>query len=159
MSYVIETKTAVAAPAEFARAFLLDISNRRKISRTPDGREPEVWWEGSPWQRGSTLVTRTPTTMGQSVTVRAEIVTAEPGELFRIVTRKMGIRFTVGCSVTELGLEKSTISQVMLLEGWASLFAKMIPREGLRQFQEDTVRSEIELAWLRAKESDRRPAE
>jgi hypothetical protein len=97
--------------------------------------------------------------MGQSLTVKAEVVTPEPGELFRIVMRKMGIRVTIGCSVMEAAPEASTVTQAFLLEGWASLLAKMIPREGVKQFQEDTMRSEIELAWLRAKGSSRRPAE
>jgi len=159
MSYLIETKTQVAAPADFARAFLLDITNRPKISRTPDGREPEVWWEGQPWQPGGAVVTRTSTTKGQSVTAKAQILVPQPGELFRTVMRKFGLRATVSCSVTERGPEESTVSGVLLLEGWASIFAKLVPPEGARQFQENLVRSEIELAWLRAKGSSRRPAE
>jgi len=159
MSYLIETETQVAAPAEFARAFLLDISNRPKISRTPDGREPEVWWEGPPWQPGSALVARTITTTGQSVTAKALVLTPRPGELFRTVMRKFGLRVTCSCSVTEGGPEESTIFGVLLLEGWASIFAKLVPPEGAKQFQENLLRSEIELAWLRAKGSSRRPAE
>lgn len=153
MSYMIETQTEIAAPAEFASNFLLDIRNRPKLSRLPDGREPEVWWEGEPWQPGSALVIRTPTTIGQSVTVKGEVLTPEPGGLFRTVMRKFGLRMTGSCSVQEAGPEACVVTQTMMLEGWASVFAKLVPVDNAQQMQDSLVRSEIELAWLRTKQT------
>jgi len=152
MSRTIETKTTVAAPAQLVRAFMLDINNWVRVMpssvMTPGG----FRWEGAPWQAGSRIVS---VAKVLGMTLKEEVLAPAAGELFRVESRKAGFKYITACRVADVGPEESVVTLTTIWAGWPMIFARFTPRsqfEAGQQFSDRALQTEIELAWLRAKQ-------
>lgn len=149
MSYEHTTTTTVAAPANFVRAFILDVENWPRLRRLPTSMSQQLWWEGAAWEPGSTLVTTSVFT-GRKTTVRAIVAAREAGELYRTMAKMAGTRVWTTCRVGEAGTDAAVVSYQERIDGWMSLAGKMAAGFGGGQFYETALQSAIALAWLQS---------
>jgi len=153
VSRTIETNTRVAAPAQFVRAFMLDVGNWPRVMPSSVMAPGGFRWEGAPWQAGSYIVS---VAKVLGMTLKEEVLAPAAGELFRVESRKAGFRYITGCRVASAGPEESIISLTTIWAGWPMIFARFTPRaqfEAGQQFSDRALQTEIELAWLRAQQT------
>lgn len=153
MGRSIESRVTVAAPAQFVRTFMLDIHNWQKVMPSAAMIPGGLRWQGEPWSVGSQVVAE-----GRvlGMTLRLDVVSPNPGELFRIESRRFGFSYVTGFQADDAGAGGSVAIVRTILGGWPTVFAAFIPRSSIetgQQFSAPAIKTEIELAWLRAKES------
>ena len=155
MRRTVETKMRAAAPAQFVRAFMLDIDNWPRAMLSSVMVPAGFRWEGAPWQAGSHIVS---VAKFLGINLKEEVLAPAAGELFRVESRKAGFKYITACRVADAGPEESLVTLTTTWAGWPMIFARFTPRsqfEAGQQFSDRALTTEIELAWLRAKEGPR----
>jgi hypothetical protein len=109
-------------------------------------------WKGEPWQAGSYIVS---VAKLLGMTLKEEVLAPAAGELFRVESRKAGFKYITACRVADAGPEEAVVTLTTTWAGWPMIFARFTPRsqfEAGQQFSDRALQTEMELAWLRAKE-------
>ena len=156
MSEPVERRVTVAAPAEFVRAFLLDIGNWPKIWASPFSPGP-FRWDGEPWTVSSRIVSA-----GKlfGIALNEQVVASSTGELFCVSQRTAGMSYTTSCRIVEAGTDQCVVALTTILGGWGAAFAHFTPQsqlEAAEQFSMPALKTESELAWLRRNDEGRGP--
>ena len=138
MKLTSELVVKIAAPQEFVRAYILDVSNWEEFW----GNGPAalralvgasvVGWEGTPWSEGSVLVMKLKVA-GIGKTTRSRATAAEPGEVCRFV-QEMGLpgmktRYTYTYGVDGTGPESCLLTYRTYADGAGTRFVPTIRRE------------------------------
>jgi hypothetical protein len=163
VKYVEEVRLDLAVPAEFVRAFLLDITNWADLQPAQTGasaksvKPPAYAWEGDPWNPGS-AITATSGPRLFRVTARQTVLPSVSGELYRVHGKVLGIEALTTCHVEALSDVSCRLVRITTGEGWAASLANRLPAamEEQRQRTVAKIRATIEGAWLDVSRPDRR---